>query len=181
MEYARDLMRYLQVDSYGTCLTNRKLPEDRGVTTKLETIARYKFTLAFENSISQDYVTEKFFDPLTAGSVPVYRGAPNIDDFAPGERCFINAADFHGPRDLAEYLSYLAANETEYESYLIWKEKPFAGRFLRAIGPFFELDFVRLCSQLSVKSGRLESMPAQRDPIHQAVRWLERTHVPFRQ
>jgi len=40
MEYVQDLMRHVQVDSYGKCLTNRKLPEDRGAITKLNTIAR---------------------------------------------------------------------------------------------------------------------------------------------
>jgi hypothetical protein len=176
--YVRDLMKYLQVDSYGKCLTNRKLPVDHGATTKLETIARYKFTLAFENSISQDYVTEKFFEPLIAGSVPVYRGAPNIKDFAPGEHCFINAADFNSPRELSEYLLYVAAHDAEYESYLGWKAKPFAGRFLETISPFFESAFVRLCSQLRVTKGRLESGPAQRDPIHKVARWLEGMHPP---
>ena len=74
--YVSELMQHLPVDSYGRSLGNRTLVRDEGRRTKLETIARYKFTLAFENSISQDYVTEKFFDPLLAGSVPVYLGAP---------------------------------------------------------------------------------------------------------
>ena len=179
LDYVRDLMQYLPVDSYGRCFTNRQLSEDFGATTKLETIARYKFTLAFENSISQDYVTEKFFGPLIAGSVPVYRGAPNIEDFAPGEHCFINAADFKGPRELSEYLLYLASHDAEYESYLAWKEKPFAGRLLETIGPFFDSGFIRLCSQLRLKDGRLESAPAQRDPIHEAARWVERSRPGF--
>lgn len=38
--------------------------------------------MAFENVIAMDYVTEKFYDPLIAGSVLVYLGAPNIADFA---------------------------------------------------------------------------------------------------
>jgi hypothetical protein len=106
-EYVRELMRHLRVDSYGRCLQNRELPLDRGRETKLEVIAGYKFTLAFENSISPDYVTEKFFDPLRAGSVPVYLGAPNVDDFAPGDRCYIRVADFRGPEDLGRYLRSL--------------------------------------------------------------------------
>jgi hypothetical protein len=80
-------MRYLQVHSYGKCLNNRALLEDTGRQTKLDKVARYKFTLAFENSLTRDYVTEKSFDPLIAGSVPVYLGAPNIEEFAPGKHC----------------------------------------------------------------------------------------------
>lgn len=34
---------------------------------KVETLKRYKFSLAFENSNEEDYVTEKFFQSLVAG------------------------------------------------------------------------------------------------------------------
>lgn len=34
---------------------------------KIETLMRYKFSLAFENSNEEDYVTEKFFQSLVAG------------------------------------------------------------------------------------------------------------------
>jgi hypothetical protein len=33
--------------------------------------------LAFENSVTQDYVTEKLYDGLSAGCVTVAYGAPN--------------------------------------------------------------------------------------------------------
>ena len=119
--YVRELMRYLPVDSYGRLLRNRTLDRDDGRATKLATIARYRFTLAFENSVATDYVTEKFFDPLIAGSVPVYLGAPDIDDFAPSDHCYINVADYDDPAALAAYLSRLAKDEDEYARYLAWK------------------------------------------------------------
>lgn len=34
---------------------------------KVQTLKRYKFSLAFENSNEEDYVTEKFFQSLVAG------------------------------------------------------------------------------------------------------------------
>lgn len=34
---------------------------------KVETLKRYKFSLAFENSNEEDYVTEKYFQSLVAG------------------------------------------------------------------------------------------------------------------
>lgn len=55
---------------------------------------RAKFTMAFENSASKDYVTEKFFQPILDGSVPVTYGAPNIADYAPGPHSIINAFDY---------------------------------------------------------------------------------------
>jgi len=127
--YAHNLMRHIDVASFGRHQQNRQLPDDNGIDTKLATIARYKFTLAFENSITPDYVTEKFFHPLCVGSVPVYMGAPNVADFAPGENCYIDARDFSGPAELAGYLRHLDSHPAEYASYLSWKERPFRDTF----------------------------------------------------
>jgi hypothetical protein len=171
--YVQQLMEYLPVDSYGKCLNNSKLPDDSGWKSKFDTIARYKFTLAFENSISTDYVTEKFFDALVAGSVPVYRGAPNIGDFAPGEGCFIDACQFSGPRELAEYLLYLDQHEAQYEHYLRWKRRPLHQRFLEKVNRFSGDPLARLAEKLSLRNGALESAHVQSDPVYKAVRWLD--------
>jgi hypothetical protein len=121
-DYVRELMEHMPVDSYGQCLNNRSWPtDDRGRATKLDTIAQYPFTLAFENSITDDYVTEKFFDPFNVGSVPVYLGAPNIADFAPGEHCFVDVAAFSGPRELAAFLLDLVTDDAAYGAYQAWR------------------------------------------------------------
>ncbi len=148
LKYVRQLMEHLKVDSYGRCLNNRTLQEDLGVQTKLDTIARYKFTLAFENSISPDYVTEKFFQPLMAGSVPVYLGAPNVETFAPGERCFIDASQYRSPRELAEHLLWLDRTETEYQAFLRWKTQPLRPAFLDLKRRFSGDPLPRLCAAL---------------------------------
>jgi glycoprotein 3-alpha-L-fucosyltransferase len=43
----------VKIDSYGGCHRNRG--------DKVDTLKRYRFSLAFENSNEEDYVTEKFF------------------------------------------------------------------------------------------------------------------------
>lgn len=52
---------------------------------KVETLKRYKFSLAFENSNEEDYVTEKYFQSLVAGmkllSVSLYPGPLHHADF----------------------------------------------------------------------------------------------------
>ena len=146
--YVRELSHLIPLDSYGRFLRNRTLARDQGRLTKLRTISGYKFTLAFENAVGVDYVTEKFYDPLLAGSVPVYLGAPNIDDFAPGERCFINAADFPHPRALANYLSDLGNDGEAYRSYFAWKEQPFRPVFRKLMECAAQHPFVRLCEMV---------------------------------
>lgn len=44
----------------------------------LSLIAKYKFTLSFENAVGDDYLTEKLWRPLIVGSVPVYLGSPSV-------------------------------------------------------------------------------------------------------
>lgn len=42
-------------------------------------ISRYKFVIAYENSVCNDYITEKLWRPLTLGVIPIYFGAQNIE------------------------------------------------------------------------------------------------------
>ena len=122
--YVAALMRYIAVDAYGRQLRNRRIPDDDGRPAKLRTIARHRFTLAFENSIARDYVTEKFYDALCAGSVPVVLGAPNVGAFAPAPGCYLDVADFPDPEALAARLRALVADEAAYASMLRWKREP---------------------------------------------------------
>lgn len=41
---------------------------------------QYKFVIAFENSNSQGYITEKIFNVFLAKSIPIYDGDPRISD-----------------------------------------------------------------------------------------------------
>jgi len=170
LEYVRELMQYLPVDSYGKSLNNRPIPEDHGRQTKLDIISRYKFTLAYENSRTRDYVTEKFYDPFEAGSVPVYLGAPNLADFVPGEHCYVDVDQFNGPRDLAEYLKRAAADDGEYESYFAWKQQPLKKTFLDMVERVSEEAFSRLGRKLREGVG---CAAVGRDPVHKVARWLE--------
>lgn len=119
--YVAELMRHVAVDAYGRQLNNRAIPDDDGRPAKLRTIARYRFTLSFENSIARDYVTEKFFDALCAGSVPIVLGAPNVREFAPSPGSYLDVADFAGPRALAARIAELCADAAAYASLLRWK------------------------------------------------------------
>lgn len=50
---------------------------------KMKTLSSFRFTLVIENCIFPGYVTEKIFDAMLAGTIPVYLGAPDIEDFVP--------------------------------------------------------------------------------------------------
>jgi hypothetical protein len=127
LHYLTDLMRHIEVHSYGKCAHNRDLPAElqdvsNKYSQKAAVIGAYKFTIAFENSDEPDYVSEKVYNALAEGSVPIYMGAPNIERFTPSHS-IIPVTDFDSPSALAEYLKYLATHENEYERYLDWKRR----------------------------------------------------------
>ena len=149
-DYVRELMRHVAVDSYGRQLNNRTMPgPDEGFRTKLLTIARYRFTLAFENAIATDYVTEKFFDPLIAGSVPIVLGAPNVADFAPAPGSYLDVADFAGPAALAQRIRELCEDEAAYASMLAWKTRGFSSAFGEMLAANRGDPFLKLAWKLS--------------------------------
>jgi len=50
---------------------------------KVDGLKDYRFSIAIENSCIPSYITEKFYDCIIAGCVPLYYGAPNIADYFP--------------------------------------------------------------------------------------------------
>jgi alpha-1,3-fucosyltransferase 10 len=150
VRYAAELMKHVKVHSYGAVLKNQSWPiGDTGTDAKLRLIGRHKFTLAFENSIAVDYVTEKLYDALVAGSVPVYLGAPNVRDLAPADGCLIDATDFAGPAALAAYLNHLNADDAAYARYLDWKTRGLSPGFLSLIEGVRRSPFQRLGALLA--------------------------------
>jgi hypothetical protein len=119
-----------------TCLANQKGEEEQYPwPSQSELFRQYKFHLAFENSRCEDYVTEKAFLALARGQVPIYLGAPNIDDFMPARDAYIHAVDFPSAAALAEHLRRLDEDEEAYERYFAWRSRPFStyGKVLRGM------------------------------------------------
>ncbi len=56
-----------------------------GCRSKYEVLSRYRFCLCIENIAMDGYVTEKIFDCLYAGTIPVYWGARDIEKYVPKE------------------------------------------------------------------------------------------------
>ncbi|XP_048419308.1 alpha-(1,3)-fucosyltransferase 11 isoform X3 [Stegostoma tigrinum] len=129
--YVRQLMEHLQIDSYGQCLQNKNLPHDRLIDTLTATtedaefmvfVSQYKFHLAMENAICDDYMTEKLWRPMHLGAVPIYRGSPVVQDWMPNSHSVILIDDFESPKDLADYINFLDQNDDEYLKYLEYKQ-----------------------------------------------------------
>ncbi|XP_068115892.1 4-galactosyl-N-acetylglucosaminide 3-alpha-L-fucosyltransferase FUT6-like [Hyperolius riggenbachi] len=114
-----ELKNHIQVDVFG----NGHLPLARQDT--LAILSKYKFYLAFENSIHKDYITEKLWaNALMSGSVPIVLGPPreNYERFIPANS-FIHVDDFPSAKELASYMHELDKNDTKYKQYFNWRTK----------------------------------------------------------
>jgi hypothetical protein len=117
-----------RVDSLSACLHNRDPPKEWNMSNKLEIMRRYLFYFAFENQNVDDYITEKLWGPIVAGTVPIYFGASNVKEHVP-DNSIIVVQDFATTAELAEHLVKVAASKELYESYHSWRSKPLPDRF----------------------------------------------------
>jgi hypothetical protein len=96
--------------------TQQKYSSYRGpVKNKWDVLPYYRFSLCYENVCDEaGYVTEKIFDCLRSGCVPIYWGASNIQEYVPPE-VFIDRRQFKTDLILDEYISGIA--ESDYAQY----------------------------------------------------------------
>ena len=101
--YGRGWSKNLRVYK-GVCISKKKV------------YAQFRFALCLENMCNVNgYVTEKIFDCFTAGIVPIYWGASNIEKYIP-KQCFISYADFSSIGELNQFL--LNMNYERYCEYI---------------------------------------------------------------
>jgi hypothetical protein len=104
------LNQYKKIDSGGLVLNNIGYQ----VLNKNKFLSNYKFTIAFENSISEGYTTEKIFDAFNSKTVPIYFGNPLINlEF--NNDSFINCHEFN---NFDEVIQHIIELDNDDESYL---------------------------------------------------------------
>jgi hypothetical protein len=103
-------------DLYGVGWDGQKYTTHKGsVADKQTCLQQYKFCICYENCRDcPGYVTEKIFDCLVAGCVPVYLGARNIHEYVPRE-CYIDRRNFASYHELYTYLHTMS--EQQYQNY----------------------------------------------------------------
>jgi len=110
--------------SNGTSLSHFPNNSTLNAINKQIVIGKFLFNLALENSLESGYVTEKPFDALMSGTVPVYLGDKiHLKALIPHQKSVIFIADYDkNYTKLAEYLNYLSYNETAYSEYRVWRK-----------------------------------------------------------
>lgn len=78
--------------------------------SKYEVLGKYRYCLCFENMEMTGYVTEKIFDCLYAGTIPLYWGAPDIDLLIP-PGAYVDARKFSSWEDMWSVVSRMTEAE----------------------------------------------------------------------
>ncbi|XP_063619092.1 alpha-(1,3)-fucosyltransferase C-like [Cydia splendana] len=122
-KYVEDLQKELQlynlsIDVYGKCGPYKCSRDDEEACfQKIKT--DYYFYLSFENSHSEDYVTEKLLSALKYNAIPIVYGGANYTRFMP-DGIYLNAREL-GPTALAKKMNFLIDNPDQYKEYFRWK------------------------------------------------------------
>lgn len=153
------LRRYIQVDVFGRA--GQPLPEDSGGGSVVRLLGRYQFYLALENSQYTDYITEKLWNAVLAGAVPVVLGPSrqNYERFLPPES-FIHVDDFPTVRGLARYLLMLRRNPARLKRHLDWR-----GRYSVHQPSFWAEHYCAACRAVRRTRGRT-------DVVKDLTRWF---------
>lgn len=159
-EYLEELMKHMNVHSFGHCLKNADYKftatgHAGKMHDKINAISEFKFLLAFENNIVEDYVTEKLINAYQAGTVPIYMGSPNIEKWEIGPNSLIKLSDYPKPKDLANFLTYLNDNDDEYMKYFEWKKVGLSPTFQRLWDSCFAFAECRLCKYIAKTQSRI--------------------------
>ncbi len=110
-------------------------PSYRGaVSDKAAVLRTTRFSYCYENSRDlSNYITEKIFDSLAQGCVPVYWGADNVLDYIPAN-CFIDRRKFANTAEVHRFISAITAQEyAQYQANIArFMKSEVAARFSSA-------------------------------------------------
>ncbi|SDB37056.1 glycosyltransferase family 10 domain-containing protein [Bauldia litoralis] len=120
----QNLALYLR-DNLGFELYGPGYPKHLGVTEagrtgdwqsiKRKILSRYSFNLALENTNTKYYVTEKIWNAIECGCVPIYFGGNSGIEEIISNRSFIDASQFESFEQIGDYIKSLGkADVKEY-------------------------------------------------------------------
>lgn len=136
--FYKKLSEYKRIESAGTYLNN--MPENFVVDyrneSKTELQRKSKFTLCFESTKNEGFITEKITDAFYADTIPIYYGSSTIvDAFNP--EAFLDYSSFENEKKLIDRIIEL---DNDDDKYLEMLNKPI---FLKKISVDKHMDSMR--------------------------------------
>ncbi len=113
-----DLLNTIQtVDCAGKFMKNTDVLENEYDDNKLAYLRKFKFNICPENSDTPGYVTEKLFDAIQAGCIPVYNGSWNNPEPEILDSDAILFYDVNSEQALLDRILKLHKDPQAYESF----------------------------------------------------------------
>ncbi|MEM9296800.1 MAG: glycosyltransferase family 10 [Bacteroidota bacterium] len=111
------LSKRMVVESAGGYANNVGYNAPRKLYDYLDWMKKYKFIIAFENSSTPGYSTEKILFPLCANVIPIYWGDALLDSTLNPD-CYINCHRFNTLEDAMEEVLRLDRDDEAYQAML---------------------------------------------------------------
>lgn len=92
-DFFKKLCEYKRVESAGTYLNNMPNGEVVNRAGKKEFQSKCKFTLCFESTKHEGFITEKIADAFLANTIPVYYGSSDVGEIF-NKKAFIDVSDY---------------------------------------------------------------------------------------
>jgi len=73
---------------------------------KIQTLSKYNFAIAFENTDYPGYITEKIFDVMMAGTIPLYWGGGSLTKESIPSQCYVDCRNRDAQDVYLEIKSY---------------------------------------------------------------------------
>ena len=118
IEFFKELSKYKAVDSCGKVLnTGYMCPGNYHSDEYRKYISQYKFMICFENTSSKNYLTEKLMIAYHSGTIPIYWGCTNIDEYINRDSILYLKPDYteYDVNALINTIKLLDENDTLYK------------------------------------------------------------------
>ena len=106
-------MAEFEVHSFGRCFKNKAFHESKNAKTNI--FSNYLFAYVPENNICKYYHSEKFYDAVSARTVPIYLGANTILDPPYLTSSFVDASN--SERMISD-IKFLMSNKKAYTTII---------------------------------------------------------------
>jgi hypothetical protein len=111
-----ELSKDERIDVYGTYWISNGENIKGEIWNKHVGLDDYKFSVACENTVQKNYISEKFWDAILTNTVPIYLGCSNIDELIP-DNCYISLNNMTMD-EMVNKVKSIVDNESDvYEQY----------------------------------------------------------------
>jgi hypothetical protein len=114
---------------------------DKGKELRLKKdgLMDYKFSVAIENTNENNYVSEKFYDPILVDTIPIYFGCANIQNLWP-QNGYILLDNIIDKNYLIEKLIYINDNAEELYRSMIKNTMEIKHSFLTEVNLYKQIE-----------------------------------------